>query len=90
MHPLETLMKEEIVAVKNSGSFTVKYAITCQIVTPTHVYGALFVDSLHLLRDYMNKFSDVLSITAIFGKGTLADKQHPGWLTRVLDVLWPF
>ncbi len=27
---------------------------------------------------------------AIFGKGTLADKQHPGWLTRVLDVLWPF
>ena len=71
MHPLETLMKEEIVAVKNSGSFTVKYAITCQIVTPTHVYGALFVDSLHLLRDYMNKFSDVLSITAIFGKGTI-------------------
>ena len=27
---------------------------------------------------------------AIFGKGTLADKQSPGWLTRVLDVLWPF
>lgn len=71
MHPLETLMKEEIVAVKNSGSFTIKYAITCQIVTPSHVYGALFVDSFHLLRDYMNKFSDVLSITAVFGKGTI-------------------
>lgn len=71
MHPLETLMKEEIVAVKNSGSFTVKYSMTCQIATPTHVYGALFVESLHLLRDYMNKFSDVLSITAIFGKGTI-------------------
>ena len=27
---------------------------------------------------------------AIFGKGTLADKQKPGWLTRVLDILWPF
>lgn len=71
MHPLETLMKEEIVAVKNSGNYTVKYAITCQIATPTHIYGALFVDSLHLLRDYMNRFSDVLSITAIFGKGTI-------------------
>ena len=27
---------------------------------------------------------------AIFGKGTLADKQSPGWLTRILDLLWPF
>lgn len=27
---------------------------------------------------------------AIFGKGTLADKQSPGWLTRVMDILWPF
>lgn len=24
------------------------------------------------------------------GKGTLADKQQPGWLARGLDVLWPF
>ncbi len=27
---------------------------------------------------------------AIFGKGTLADKQSPGWLTRILDLIWPF
>lgn len=27
---------------------------------------------------------------ALFGKGTLADKQSPGWLTRVLDLIWPF
>ncbi len=25
-----------------------------------------------------------------FGKGVLADKQKPGWLTRLLDNLWPF
>jgi len=24
------------------------------------------------------------------GKGVLADKQHPGWGTRLMDNLWPF
>jgi flagellar L-ring protein precursor FlgH len=24
------------------------------------------------------------------GSGALADKQHPGWMTRVLDWGWPF
>ncbi|MCL1890036.1 MAG: flagellar basal body L-ring protein FlgH [Desulfovibrionaceae bacterium] len=46
--------------------------------------------------------SDVLSDNSILssqlanssleyvGKGALADKQSPGWLTRLLDVIWPF
>lgn len=25
-----------------------------------------------------------------FGEGVLADKQRPGWLTRILDHVWPF
>lgn len=25
-----------------------------------------------------------------YGKGVLADKQKSGWLTRLLDVVWPF
>ncbi|WP_461210498.1 flagellar basal body L-ring protein FlgH [Desulfocurvus sp. DL9XJH121] len=25
-----------------------------------------------------------------FGEGVLADKQRPGWLTRILDNVWPF
>ena len=25
-----------------------------------------------------------------FGKGVLADKQQPGWMTRILDHVWPF
>ena len=25
-----------------------------------------------------------------YGSGTLADKQQPGWLTRVIDYAWPF
>ncbi len=27
---------------------------------------------------------------AYYGEGVLADKQKPGWLTRLLDNLWPF
>ncbi|WP_456324672.1 flagellar basal body L-ring protein FlgH [Desulfonauticus submarinus] len=26
----------------------------------------------------------------IYGQGILADKQKPGWLTRLLDNIWPF
>ncbi|MDQ7031739.1 MAG: flagellar basal body L-ring protein FlgH [Desulfonauticus sp.] len=26
----------------------------------------------------------------IYGQGVLADRQKPGWLTRLLDNLWPF
>lgn len=26
----------------------------------------------------------------IYGEGILADKQKPGWLTRLLDNIWPF
>ena len=25
-----------------------------------------------------------------YGEGVLADKQRPGWLTRILDQVWPF
>ena len=25
-----------------------------------------------------------------YGEGVLADKQRPGWLTRILDNVWPF
>lgn len=27
---------------------------------------------------------------AYYGKGVLADKQKPGWLSRLLDFIWPF
>jgi len=26
----------------------------------------------------------------VYGRGILADKQRPGWLSRVLDNVWPF
>ena len=26
----------------------------------------------------------------LFGEGVLADRQKPGWLTRILDNVWPF
>ncbi len=30
------------------------------------------------------------SKVALFGKGVISDKQSPGWLTRLMDNLWPF
>ncbi|MEW5800616.1 MAG: flagellar basal body L-ring protein FlgH [bacterium] len=27
---------------------------------------------------------------AYTGKGIVSDKQHPGWLSRVMDIVWPF
>jgi len=27
---------------------------------------------------------------AYTGKGVMSDKQHPGWLSRIIDVVWPF
>ncbi|MDR2893363.1 MAG: flagellar basal body L-ring protein FlgH [Deltaproteobacteria bacterium] len=30
------------------------------------------------------------SSISYYGKGVLADKQKPGWLTRLLDNVWPF
>ncbi|MBU1610573.1 MAG: flagellar basal body L-ring protein FlgH, partial [Proteobacteria bacterium] len=26
----------------------------------------------------------------VYGEGVLADKQRPGWMTRILDHVWPF
>lgn len=26
----------------------------------------------------------------VYGRGVLADKQRPGWLSRILDNVWPF
>lgn len=26
----------------------------------------------------------------VYGEGIVADKQKPGWLTRILDNLWPY
>jgi flagellar L-ring protein precursor FlgH len=27
---------------------------------------------------------------AYTGKGVVSDKQHPGWLSRIIDMVWPF
>ena len=30
------------------------------------------------------------SSISYYGQGVITDKQKPGWLTRLLDVIWPF
>jgi len=44
----------------------------------------------------INQYNEIASSSiasakiAYLGSGPLADKQRPGWLTRVLDYVWPF
>lgn len=77
MHPLDTLMKQEFDKIVNGQQFTVKYDIRLKIHAPTEDLDALFVVDFSLLRDYVNNFSDVLSITGIFGSGTITHRIMP-------------
>jgi flagellar L-ring protein FlgH len=50
------------------------------IVRPTDITANNYVDSKYIL-------DAEISYT---GKGVISDKQKPGWMTRVLDHVWPF
>lgn len=50
------------------------------IVRPVDIMANNTIDSKHVLNAR-------ISYT---GKGAISDKQHPGWLTRVIDNVWPF
>jgi flagellar L-ring protein precursor FlgH len=50
------------------------------LVRPRDIDAANSVYSTHLANAQIE----------YYGKGVLADKQKPGWLTRILDNVWPF
>lgn len=50
------------------------------IVRPVDIMANNTIDSKHVLNAR-------ISYT---GKGAISDKQNPGWLTRVIDNIWPF
>lgn len=77
MHPLDTLIKEEYAKIGSAAQYSVKYDIQCKIHTPNETINALFVMDFSLLRDYVNNFSDVLTITPVFGSGTITQSIMP-------------
>jgi flagellar L-ring protein precursor FlgH len=50
------------------------------IVRPVDILANNTIDSKHVLNAR-------ISYT---GKGAISDKQEPGWLTRIVDNVWPF
>jgi flagellar L-ring protein precursor FlgH len=50
------------------------------IVRPVDILANNTIDSKHVLNAR-------ISYT---GKGAISDKQEPGWLTRLIDNVWPF
>ncbi|MFO7749085.1 MAG: flagellar basal body L-ring protein FlgH [Desulfobacteraceae bacterium] len=58
----------------------VQYIVVSGIVRPQDITSDNRVQSTYLAD----------STIEYFGRGALADKQKPGWGTRVFDNLWPF
>lgn len=50
------------------------------IIRPADISARNVVSSRHILDAKI----------AYTGKGVISDKQRPGWMTRVLDHIWPF
>lgn len=50
------------------------------IVRPVDIMANNTIDSKHVLNAR-------ISYT---GKGAVSDKQNPGWMTRIIDNVWPF
>ncbi len=58
----------------------VQYIVVSGIVRPGDISADNRVQSTYLADSKIE----------YYGSGTLADKQHPGWGTRIFDNLWPF
>ncbi len=65
-------------AMKVNGE--VQYIVVSGIVRPEDVSPDNRIQSTYLADSKIE----------YYGKGTLADKQKPGWGTRLFDNLWPF
>ena len=78
-HPRETLINEEVKLIFNSMQDIVKYSISCIIHTPLGDVKALFITDFSLLRDYVNKFSDVITLNATFGRGMVNHQIAPSY-----------
>lgn len=57
-----------------------QYIILSGIVRPSDIDNNNHVQSTYLADAKID----------YFGHGALSDKQRPGWLSRVLDFVWPF
>ncbi len=58
----------------------VQYIVVSGIVRPKDISATNRVQSTYLADSRIE----------YFGKGALADKQNPGWGTRIIDNLWPW
>ena len=65
-------------AMKVNGE--IQYIVVSGIVRPQDVSPDNRVQSTYLADSKIE----------YYGRGTLADKQKPGWGTRILDNFWPF
>ena len=58
----------------------VQYIVVSGIIRPQDISATNRVESTYLADSRIE----------YYGKGALADKQTPGWGTRILDNIWPW
>lgn len=84
---LDTIMREEIRAISSAPAQVVSYAYKLIL----HVAGmdipALMISSVSLLRDYYERFGDVLSVQAQFPLGEVVHHILPNHTTLEMSVI---
>lgn len=75
--PLETIMKQEVDAVRRSPPQVIAYNYKVIVHTPTRDIPALLIGGVHVLRDYYTRFGDVLSIQSSFAVGDIVHDILP-------------
>lgn len=81
MHPLETIMNREVSEIRNSPANTVSwdYNATIHVTTPKGIVdiNVIMVNSVNVLKDYVTRFGDVISVQLAIPLGEAVHILYP-------------
>ena len=86
-NPLETIMREEILAVKNAPMQVTTYSYLATIHTPALDIPAMIVKSVNYLRDYNTRFTEVISIQVTVPAGEVIHEILPTYQDLELTLI---
>lgn len=86
---LDSVMQYEINAIKNSTNYTVNWGLEVYIHTPRATLPVLYVERFDRLKDYVERFSDVINITVAVpgGMWTRDILPHKDKLEMTVDFI---
>ncbi len=89
---LSATLTAQVVSVLDSGNLRIKGSKTVRVNNENQIISLTgIVRPEDITADNMIDSKYVLDAEIEYtGNGVLSDKQRPGWLVRVFDVVWPF